>query len=60
MRMALFTRFTKCLEGGILHVVDLDLRAVDPSDQSGCWIQVSCKLSSHKGLYTPSEKRACN
>ena len=22
--MALFTRFTKCLEGGILHVVDLD------------------------------------
>ena len=31
MRMALFTRFTKCLEGGILHVVDLDLRAVDPS-----------------------------
>ena len=34
MRMALFTRFTKCLEGGILHVVDLDLdlRAVDPSN----------------------------
>ena len=29
MRMALFT---KCLEGGILHVVDLDLRAVDPSN----------------------------
>ena len=24
MRMVLFTRFTKCLEGGILHVVDLD------------------------------------
>ena len=22
MRMALFTRFTKCLKGGILHVVD--------------------------------------
>ena len=32
MRMALFTRFTKCLKGGILHVVDLDLRAVDPSN----------------------------
>ena len=32
MRMALFTRFTKFLEGGILHVVDLDLRAVDPSN----------------------------
>ena len=39
MRMALFTttRFTKCLEGGILHV-HLDypsrpgLRAVDPSN----------------------------
>ena len=33
MRIALFTRFTKCLEGGILHVVDLDLRAVDPSNR---------------------------
>ena len=32
MRMALFTRFTKCLEGGILHVVDLELRAIDPSN----------------------------
>ena len=32
MRMALFIRFTKCLEGGILHVVDLELRAIDPSN----------------------------
>ena len=32
MRMVLFTRFTKCLEGGILHVVDLELRAIDPSN----------------------------
>ena len=32
MRMALFTRFTKCLEEGILHVVDLELRAIDPSN----------------------------
>ena len=32
MRIALFTRFTKCLEGGILHVVDLELRAIDPSN----------------------------
>ena len=32
MRMALFTRFTKCLEGGILHVVDMELHAIDPSN----------------------------